>query len=42
MVGWGGGGEGVDFRGERAYVAKISELLMMVGFVDTRACVWEW
>ena len=39
-VGWGGGwGEGVDFRGERAYVAKISKLLVMVGFADTRTCV---
>jgi len=28
-----------DFRGERAYVAKISKLLVMVGFVDTRTCV---
>jgi len=39
-MGWGWWG--VDFRGEIAYVAEISELLVMVGFVDIRTCVWEW
>jgi hypothetical protein len=40
VVGWGGCGEGVGIRGAVVCGWSVG-LLVVVGFVNTRTCVWE-